>query len=138
MRETLSVQGSGVTLRRLRDIFLEELRKYREENLAKIGMKGISRLEKGSKESPFLHRCRFQGRSFTCSRFGVARQTLCGRVYQGVPLGTSPERRALRGNGEFHSFVSAGPIFTREIRYLRGDIVLRNDRFWYLDLIPCH
>ncbi len=37
-------------------------------------------------------------------------------------------------NGEFHTFVSAGPILGNEIAVDVGDKVLRNDRFMYCDL----
>lgn len=39
-------------------------------------------------------------------------------------------------NGEFHSFVYGGPIFRNKVAHVRGAITLRNDRFWYFDLIP--
>jgi diphthamide synthase (EF-2-diphthine--ammonia ligase) len=41
-------------------------------------------------------------------------------------------------NGEFHSFVYDGPIFTNRVRYRTGATVLRDDRFYYCDLLPSH
>ncbi|HET6763570.1 MAG TPA: hypothetical protein VFH27_07850 [Longimicrobiaceae bacterium] len=38
--------------------------------------------------------------------------------------------------GEFHTFVSAGPIFTRPLALTRGEVVLREGRFAYCDLLP--
>ncbi len=38
-------------------------------------------------------------------------------------------------NGEFHTFVYAGPIFNRPIELRRGEIVLRDERFMYCDLL---
>lgn len=38
-------------------------------------------------------------------------------------------------NGEFHTFVYAGPIFRRAIPVEKGEIVLRDDRFYYCDLL---
>ncbi|MEE8470204.1 MAG: ATP-binding protein, partial [Dehalococcoidia bacterium] len=38
-------------------------------------------------------------------------------------------------NGEFHSFVYDGPIFRERIRHRKGEIVLRDNRFYYCDLI---
>jgi diphthamide synthase (EF-2-diphthine--ammonia ligase) len=38
-------------------------------------------------------------------------------------------------NGEFHSFVSAGPMFTDEIPVVAGENVVR-DQFAFADLIP--
>jgi diphthamide synthase (EF-2-diphthine--ammonia ligase) len=39
-------------------------------------------------------------------------------------------------NGEFHSFVYEGPIFKEKISFKIGKIVLRNERFYYVDLLP--
>ena len=39
-------------------------------------------------------------------------------------------------NGEFHSFVFDGPIFKFEIPFSKGDVVLRENRFYFCDLIP--
>ena len=38
--------------------------------------------------------------------------------------------------GEFHTFVSAGPVFSRAIGFEIGEKVLRDNRFAYCDLIP--
>jgi uncharacterized protein (TIGR00290 family) len=39
-------------------------------------------------------------------------------------------------NGEFHTFVYDGPVFRKKIRFKKGNIVLRGNRFWYCDLLP--
>jgi diphthamide synthase (EF-2-diphthine--ammonia ligase) len=39
-------------------------------------------------------------------------------------------------NGEFHTFVCAGPIFSQSIPVRNGETVLREDRFYYCDLLP--
>ena len=39
-------------------------------------------------------------------------------------------------NGEFHTFVHDGPIFEHPIGIVRGEIVRRDDRFSYCDLLP--
>ncbi|MCK4933666.1 hypothetical protein KAS06_03255 [Candidatus Bathyarchaeota archaeon] len=39
-------------------------------------------------------------------------------------------------SGEFHSFVYDGPIFQERISYAKGEIVLRENRFYYCDLTP--
>jgi diphthamide synthase (EF-2-diphthine--ammonia ligase) len=41
-------------------------------------------------------------------------------------------------NGEFHSFVFAAPIFRERIAFSKGSVVLRDDRFYFCDLIPEH
>lgn len=39
-------------------------------------------------------------------------------------------------NGEFHSFVWDGPAFRRPVRFERGQVVLRDSRFYFCDLVP--
>lgn len=39
-------------------------------------------------------------------------------------------------HGEFHTFVSAGPIFTETINVRHGETVLRENRFMFCDLLP--
>jgi hypothetical protein len=39
-------------------------------------------------------------------------------------------------NGEFHSFVYDGPLFRERLLYKLGDVVLRDNRFYFCDLIP--
>jgi diphthamide synthase (EF-2-diphthine--ammonia ligase) len=38
--------------------------------------------------------------------------------------------------GEFHTFVYDGPLFTQPVRFTRGETVLRDNRFLYIDLEP--
>ncbi len=38
-------------------------------------------------------------------------------------------------NGEFHTFVYAGPIFARPLAVRRGEVVVRDGRFVYCDLL---
>jgi diphthamide synthase (EF-2-diphthine--ammonia ligase) len=39
-------------------------------------------------------------------------------------------------NGEYHSFVYDGPIFKEKISYSLGEIILRDNRYCYCDLMP--
>ena len=39
-------------------------------------------------------------------------------------------------NGEFHSFVFQGPLFRNKIEFTLGEVVLRDERFYFQDLIP--
>jgi diphthamide synthase (EF-2-diphthine--ammonia ligase) len=38
--------------------------------------------------------------------------------------------------GEFHSFVFDGPIFSKSVQFERGEVVLREERFSFCDLVP--
>jgi diphthamide synthase (EF-2-diphthine--ammonia ligase) len=39
-------------------------------------------------------------------------------------------------NGEFHSFTYDGPYFKNPVQFTKGKILLRENRFWYCDLVP--
>jgi uncharacterized protein (TIGR00290 family) len=128
---------AGVTSVAFGDIFLEELRKYRENNLAKLGMKGIFPIWK--KDSAQLARS-FIDAGFraviTCVDSQVFDKDFAGREFDGKFLDDLPAAVDPCGeNGEFHSFVYDGPIFRKKISYTKGDIVLRDERFYYCDIL---
>ena len=120
------------------DIFLEDLRKYREDNLAKAGMQGIFPIWK--RDTAELART-FIDLGFkaviTCLDSNVFDKRFVGRVFDERFLSELPDNVDPCGeNGEFHSFVSDGPIFRERIPYKKGRIVLRDERFYFCDLIP--
>ena len=39
-------------------------------------------------------------------------------------------------NGEFHSFVFDGPLFRTPVRFEKGEIVVRENRFHFCELLP--
>ncbi len=128
---------AGVTSVAFGDIFLEDLRKYRENNLANLGMKGIFPIWK--KDSTELARA-FIDQGFraviTCVDSRVLHKSFVGREFDkqflcDLPLEVDP----CGENGEFHSFVYDGPIFEKRIAYTKGDIVLRDNRFYYCDIL---
>jgi len=49
-----------------------------------------------------------------------------------LPAGVDP----CGENGEFHSFVYAGPIFNQPIAFSKGETVVRENRFHFCDLLP--
>ena len=60
----------------------------------------------------------------------------CGRDFDAALLAELPDRVDPCGeNGEFHTCVHAGPIFASAIALERGERVLRDGRFQYVDLI---
>jgi uncharacterized protein (TIGR00290 family) len=120
------------------DIFLEDVRKYREQTLMKIGMKGIFPLWKrdtrqlartfidlGFKAVTTCVDSKTLGKDFVGREFN--RQFLADLPFNVDPCGE---------NGEFHSFVYDGPIFSERIFFTKGEIVLRENRFYYCDLVP--
>jgi uncharacterized protein (TIGR00290 family) len=119
------------------DIFLEDLRTYREENLAKLGMRALFPIWKRDTRElidTFLAR---GFRSITCC-IDIRRldDSFVGReidrqFLSDLPAGVDP----CGENGEFHSYACGGPLFAEEIRVRRGEIV-RKDSFLFCDLLP--
>jgi len=120
------------------DIFLEDVRKHREENLSRIGMQGVFPLWK--KDTGKLAR-EFIDRGFkavvTCIDGEALDGSLAGREFDEGFLAELPARVDPCGeNGEFHTFVYDGPMFRHRILYEKGETVLRDRRFHFCDLIP--
>jgi diphthamide synthase (EF-2-diphthine--ammonia ligase) len=73
----------------------------------------------------------------TCVDGNVIGQAFVGRLIDRQFLSELPPTVDPCGeNGEFHSFAFAGPIFRKEIRFTKGSVVLRDDRFYFCDLLP--
>ena len=131
-------QALGVQSVVFGDIFLEDLKKYREDNLAKIGMRGIFPLWK--RDTAELAR-EFILKGFkaviTCVDLKVVSKDFSGREYDEQLIKDLPKDVDPCGeNGEFHTFVYDGPIFSRPIVIKRGQRVTRADRFFFCDLLP--
>lgn len=120
------------------DIFLEDLRKYREDNLSRIGLKGIFPIWKRSTTelaNSFID-SGFKA-IVTCVDSKAIDKSFVGRVFDKQFLSELPRNVDPCGEkGEFHSFVYDGPIFKKRISFEKGEIVLRDNRFYYCDLIP--
>ena len=119
------------------DIFLEDVKKYREQILAKAGVKGIYPL--WQRDTKDLAR-KFINLGFkaiiTSIDSNVLTKDFAGREYEKQFLSELPENVDPCGeNGEFHSFVYDGPIFHERVFFKKGEIVLRENRFYYCDLL---
>jgi len=128
----------GVTAVAFGDIFLEDLRRYREQKLASLELKALFPLWK--KDTLALaHSLTAQGfkATVTCVDTTLLPAAFAGRVIDDQFLSELPPGIDPCGeNGEFHSFVSEGPLFTQKIACTLGEIVLRDHRFCFADLIP--
>ncbi len=119
------------------DLFLEDIRAYREKNLAKIGMKGIFPLW-GMNTKQLADEFIELGFKAVISCIDPKQidKSFVGRVFDRQFLKDLPEKADPCGeNGEFHSFVFDGPIFKRKIHLSIGEIVERGG-FWFCDLVP--
>ncbi len=120
------------------DIFLEDLRRYREERLATVGMSGVFPIwMRGTKElAKSLISLGFKAIT-TCVDTNVLGKEFVGRVIDEEFLADLPAFVDPCGeNGEYHSFVFDGPIFGGAVRFSVGEKVLRDERFYFCDLVP--
>ena len=120
------------------DIFLEDVRRYREERLMRGGWKGMFPL--WGRDTGELAR-EFMALGFKAVVVSVDGEHLTGD-FVGREYDTSflkdlpPEVDPCGENGEFHTFVYDGPIFSRPIRFSLGERVVRDGRFHYVDIVP--
>jgi uncharacterized protein (TIGR00290 family) len=119
------------------DLFLEDVRRYREERLAPLDYEGCFPL--WGKPTTALARD-FIARGFEARLVCVDTTQLdaafAGRAFDQALLSELPASVDPCGErGEFHTFVSAGPCFNVPVAYEVGDVVLRDGRFAYCDLV---
>ena len=120
------------------DIFLEEVRKYREDNLSKIGVKAVFPIWKRN-TTELAHSFVDSGFKavITCIDSKVLDKGFVGKLFDEQFLSELPSNVDPCGeNGEFHSFVYDGPTFRERLLYKLGDVILRDNRFYFCDLIP--
>jgi uncharacterized protein (TIGR00290 family) len=138
MKEALSVyQAKGINTIVFGDLFLEEIRKYREQFLAPLGWRGLFSIWK--RDTAELIRT-FIDSGFkavvTCLDPKVLDPSFAGRVIDDDFLRRLPPPVDPCGeNGEFHTFVFAGPNFRAEVKFSIGEVVTR-DGFCFCDLLP--
>src|SRR5882762_2246031 len=138
MEEALRIHyDAGVRTVAFGDIFLEDLRAYREKNLARIGMTALFPIWK--RDTRELIRC-FHEQHFraiaACIDSKILDPSFAGReldesFFRDLPPAADP----CGENGEFHTFVFDGPIFQSPIPIRTGEIVNR-DGFIFCDLLP--
>jgi uncharacterized protein (TIGR00290 family) len=138
MQQSLEkLQTQGVTAAVFGDLFLRDVRAYREERMSRIGMRCIFPLwERPTAELA----ARFVDLGFraivVCVDTMALAREFAGREYdkefvRDLPAGVDP----CGENGEFHTFVYDGPIFGKAVSVARGETVLRENRFCYCDLM---
>lgn len=135
----LRQKKQGVSAVVFGDIFLEDLRKYREEKLEKIGMKALFPIWKRKDTSSMAREFIKTGFKaiVVCIDSKVLSRSFAGREFDDGFLAELPSAVDPCGeNGEFHSFTYAGPIFGKNIQFEKGSIVRRENRFYYCDLKP--
>jgi uncharacterized protein (TIGR00290 family) len=119
------------------DLFLEDIRAYRETFLGRHNMRGLFPVWK--RDTAILIR-EFLELGFkavvTCVDSRVLDRSFAGRLIDESFLSSLPAQVDPCGeNGEFHSFVFDGPIFRTPVTFSLGETVLR-ESFWFCDLLP--
>jgi len=138
MEATLrSFLTQGVASVAFGDIFLEDLKAYREKNLEKLGMKAIFPIWKRETRELINTFITHGYRAvISCIDPRVLPPSFAGRMIDHEFVHDLPRNVDPCGeNGEFHSFVFDGPLFKRPIQIGRGES-LERDGFWFCDLIP--
>jgi len=129
--------ASGVTHIIFGDLFLADLRAWREEKLKSIGMTAVfplwlrptdalarEMIDAGVEAHLAVVDLKKLSAPFAGRRFDLG-------LIDGLPEGIDP----CGENGEFHSFVSAGPMLSRKIAVTVGETVER-EGFAFADLVP--
>ena len=119
------------------DIFLEDLRAYREKNLARIGMTALFPIwKRDSRELiEFFHAHGFRSIA-VCVNPKLLDRSFAGRELDASFFADLPVQVDCCGeNGEFHTFAFGGPIFKNVVRFQVGEFVER-DSFVFCDLLP--
>ncbi|HEU4717276.1 MAG TPA: diphthine--ammonia ligase [Bacteroidia bacterium] len=137
------------------DIFLEDLRVYREQNLAKVDLQAVFPLWKQDTSALLREFVQLGFRSvLCCTNDAFLGEEWVGKEIDGnfgeqLPANADP----CGENGEYHSFCYDGPLFSRKINFERGEKIYRplevkttddctlpsenrTKGFWFIDLLP--
>jgi len=130
-------KAKGIQRMAFGDLFLEDVKKYRERHMEKIDMAGLFPIWKRNTSEIM--------RTFLKSGFKavtvfvdlkVLARSFVGRVVdQGFLDELPPHIDPCGENGEFHTFVFDGPIFNEEVKFSLGELVVRDD-LCFCDLLP--
>lgn len=141
------IRAEGITHSVFGDIFLEDLKHYRQKKLEEIGLEAVFPLWKKDSYAIIKEFVALGYQTIVvCAREDLGH--LCGKVIDadfadGLPEGVDP----CGENGEFHTFVFDGPVFKQPVRFSTGEKIYKifpsfseNDGpppgYWYLDLVP--
>lgn len=120
------------------DLYLEDIKKYREALLDKIDMECIFPIWKRDTHKLAHEFIDLGFKAITvCVDSNILSKEFVGLEYNEKFLNDLPSGIDPCGeNGEFHTFTYQGPIYEKPIDHRLGEIVLRNERFYYCDILP--
>lgn len=118
------------------DLFLEDIRKYRESALQKVGLLSVFPLWQEPTVNIALEFIRKGFKAIlTCVDTKVLDASFCGREYTLDLLSDLPAQVDPCGeNGEFHTFVYDGPNFKQAVPFLVSELRFYSGQFCYADL----
>jgi len=149
----LKAKSEGIQHVIFGDIFLEDLRAYREQNMAKIGMQCVFPIWKLDTKWLIHDFIEKEFKTVTCCvNDGYLNENWVGKEIDKTFVEQLPGNVDPCGeNGEFHTFCYDGPVFKKKIKFSIGEKVykeleLKIDNictsssntkgFWFCDLIP--
>ena len=129
----------GFTAVAFGDLFLQDIRAYRERQLSGTGLEALFPVWEIPTRSFALDIIKTGVKAkITCIDPSKLDKSYAGRDFDLALLASMPREIDPCGeNGEFHTFVYGAPFFEREIEVQVGDIVER-DGFVFADLLPFH
>ena len=136
LAELARAREEGITHVVFGDLFLDDVRAYRERLLERAGLAGVCPL--WGRDTRDLAAEMVAGglrAILVCVDLARLSHEFAGRDFDDVFLaGLPPNVDPCGERGEFHTFARAGPMFRGEIRVRRGEVVQR-DGLAYADLI---
>lgn len=150
-RTMTEIQSQGITHSIFGDIFLEDLKKYREDQLRSIGMEGVFPLWNINTTDLIREFLDLGFKTIVvCVNETYLDKSFAGRIIDEDFIKDLPENVDVCGeNGEFHTFTFDGPLFKNPVEFEIGEIVKKtypkpksdenseDDEyvFWFCDLI---
>lgn len=154
----LQLKTEGYTHAAFGDIFLEDLRTYREQQLCTLGITALFPLWKKNTKGLLQELINHGFKTIIiCTNAALLPKEFCGRMIdesfiKDLPPGIDP----CGENGEFHTFCYDGPIFKKPVAFTIGEKVYREYKaptslnnndcftepkqqkmgFWFCDLVP--
>jgi len=122
------------------DLFLADVRGYREAQLARMGWQGVFPLWGRDTTALARHFVAGGHRAYlTCVDTTLLDACYSGRSFDATLLADLPDGVDPCGeNGEFHTLACAGPAFRQPLNVTRGESLLRDKRFQYTDFRLAH
>jgi uncharacterized protein (TIGR00290 family) len=130
-------RADGITHVAFGDLFLEDVRRYREERLAPTGITPLFPIW-GTPTDALAQRMIAAGlrARLTCVDPKSLDARFAGREFDATLLAELPASVDPCGErGEFHTFTYDGPMFRRPVPIRAGEVVTR-DGFVFADLLP--